>query len=46
MVRVEFGFEMQFCRELATPVRAGVLGLNGSHALGDVQIQLKVRGTS
>jgi len=46
MVRVNFVLSWQFSRELPTPERAGALGLNGSHALGDGQIQLKVRGAS
>jgi len=31
---------------LPIPVRAGASALNGSHALGDGQIQLKVGGAS
>jgi len=41
-----FVLRWQFSRELPTPVRACTLGLSGSHALGDLQIQLKVRGAS
>jgi len=36
-----FVLSLQFSGELLTPVKAGALALNDSHALGDSQIQLK-----
>jgi len=39
-----FILNWQFSRELPDPVQAGASAFNGSHALGDGQIQLKVVG--
>jgi len=43
ITRWTFVLSWQFSKELPTPVRAGALALNGSQALGDGQILLKVR---